>query len=108
MCMDTGAVTGNNKILLRYQAFLDRGSHSSNQKDVLKNRLKIEKDIPSGFEPGSDLFGDILMAFGCLLAFFLRLIGFGSIAAGRKKFRAGIGVFIMEKPEAVHEIKIRA
>ena len=47
--MDTGAVTGNNKTLLRYQAFLDRGSHSSNQKDVLKNRLKIEKDIPSGF-----------------------------------------------------------
>ena len=108
MCMDTGAVTGNNKILLRYQAFLDRGSHSSNQKDVLENRFKVEKDIPSGFEPGSNLFDNILMAFGCLLAFFLRLIGFGSIAAGRKKPGAGIGFFITEKPEAVHEIKIRA
>ena len=49
MGMDTSAVTGNNKILLRDQAFSDRRAYSSNQKDVLKNRLKIEKDIPSGF-----------------------------------------------------------
>ena len=51
MCMDTGAVTGNNKILLRDQAFSDRRAYSSNQKDVLENGFKVKNDIPAVSQP---------------------------------------------------------
>ena len=74
MGMDGGAVAGNVKVLLRYEAAFHGRQDGDMIEGLLEELLKVKRDILPGHEPFFNRFGDLGL---CLLCFFpLGLSGF--------------------------------
>lgn len=74
--MDGGAVSGNGKVFLRYEAAFHGRQDGDKIEELLKELLKVKRDIISGHEPFSDSFGDFGLCFLGFLLFPFGLSGF--------------------------------
>ena len=78
------------------------------KQEVLESGLKVKVEAMAAAEPGNDAFDHIPASFGSLLSLGVRLIRPGGITSGREETGTRVKMFVMEEPEPVHEVIVRA